>query len=366
MTFELLDKAGLQTYLNSAAFANEAVLPITPWRGLSHLANPRIDEDDILLILAREKGVLIGYLGILPDLIFHESEQKMGWLSSLWVEPAQKGKDISTLLFQKAAEVWHGHLIAANYVPFTKKIYDRVGAFEKVPLTRHGMRYYYRSDLKTILKGRSPVWEKYGPALGMTDQIFNFLNAARLRLLPKSTTQVPYEVVHVVDQEAGRFIDGFQSRELFRRGQREWNWMLAQPWVRSQKERDEIDVQYFFSSTADLFRYSAIKIRDEKGVLSGFMILLLRDGMLSVPACYVAEKSASDAAQLINHFARIWNVSTLTIFRKELLAEFAKHRFPWMGKKVIQRNYMVSTSLAPNFDLQQYNMQDGDGDVGFT
>jgi len=368
VNFELLHKKSLEAYLKSAAYQIDIALPISPWRGLSHLANPRAEADDILLILAREKGELIGYLGILPDWIFSEKgdRKKMGWLSCLWVNPHHNGKGISVLLFQKAIGMWDSRVVAANYVPFTKKIYDRTGAFTETPLTRQGMRYYYRSDLKTILIPRGPVWKKYAMALGLADQILNFLNDSRLRFLPKAQIAINHEVVDLVDEETGRFIDGFQPKELFRRGRREWNWMLARPWVRTQNERDDIDARYYFSSTANQFRYTAVKMRGEKGALSGFMILLLRDGMMSVPACYVTEQSSGDAAQLINHFARTWQANTLTIFRKELIAAFAKTRFPWLAKKSIQRTYMVASALASEFDLRGFDMQDGDGDVGFT
>ena len=66
----LLNKKHLNEYINSDIFADQDNIPISKHRALSHFNNPRLDEDDIILLLAYENDRMIGYLGVLPDKIF--------------------------------------------------------------------------------------------------------------------------------------------------------------------------------------------------------------------------------------------------------------------------------------------------------
>src|SRR5690606_27351769 len=129
--------------------------------------NPHLVEDDILLILAFKTGVLVGYLGILPDVIYGNEQKhvKIGWLSCLWVSPNSRGKGISLFLINHALRLWNHNILSADYVPFTKNIYDKTNGFESQPFPKFGLRMYIKSDLATILTPKKLVFSKIKPLL---------------------------------------------------------------------------------------------------------------------------------------------------------------------------------------------------------
>ena len=106
--FKILNKEGLETFINSKEYFNLKTLPITKHRAISHIKNPRADKDDILLILAFEENDIVGYLGVLPDRLFLSDEKsyKCGWLSCFWVDYSVRGKGIGEQLIRKSLELW--------------------------------------------------------------------------------------------------------------------------------------------------------------------------------------------------------------------------------------------------------------------
>lgn len=92
--FEFLNKQLLSQYISSNDFGSQQTLPISKHRALSQINNPRAEENDVLLILAKEEGQVLGYTGVLPDMLFDSI--KFGWLSCLWVSEEARGKNIGT------------------------------------------------------------------------------------------------------------------------------------------------------------------------------------------------------------------------------------------------------------------------------
>jgi len=79
-----LNKAQLLTFIYSEEYKNLTFIPITKHRAISHIHNPRADDDDIILFLAYENEELVGYLGVLADKIYYQNSPiKCGWLSCL-------------------------------------------------------------------------------------------------------------------------------------------------------------------------------------------------------------------------------------------------------------------------------------------
>ena len=87
MEIKAFTVADLKTALISEDFWLTKTLPITKHRALSYCRNPRADADDPVLLVAYRDDQVIGYLGILPDIIFaNDVGYKMGWLTSWWVD----------------------------------------------------------------------------------------------------------------------------------------------------------------------------------------------------------------------------------------------------------------------------------------
>ena len=75
--------ADLRRLLEDPVFWGQEVLPISKHRLVSHINNPRANEDDIVLLTAHEDGNVEAYIGILPDLCFTSDgkTQKFGWFN---------------------------------------------------------------------------------------------------------------------------------------------------------------------------------------------------------------------------------------------------------------------------------------------
>src|SRR5713226_4191130 len=98
------NKADLKRLLADERFWMQPKLPITRSRIISHVANPRADDDDKLLITASSKGQLVAYLCILPDLVMvdRESRVKFGWLTAWWVDKGSEDRLASAIVLMAA------------------------------------------------------------------------------------------------------------------------------------------------------------------------------------------------------------------------------------------------------------------------
>ena len=156
----LLDKRGLREYIYADEYDAHAFIAISRHRALSHLANPRADADDVLLLLAYEGEDLVGYLGVLPDQIYYRgSFHKCGWLSCLWVDPKHRGKKIAYVLVQKSIEIYERRILVTEFTGAAGRLYDRTNNF--VPLTDlRGLRFYRRFHLSKVLPPKNRFWKK--------------------------------------------------------------------------------------------------------------------------------------------------------------------------------------------------------------
>ncbi|MEL6841973.1 MAG: GNAT family N-acetyltransferase, partial [Bacteroidota bacterium] len=128
---QTLNAAALRAYIFSDTFDQTPVLPISRHRALSHLANPRLRPDDVIMIFAHsDEGELVGYLGVLPDEIYLNGKQdRGGWLSCMWVNPITRGQGIGGKLVQAALNAWQGRILVTEFTPAAKRLYDRTEAF---------------------------------------------------------------------------------------------------------------------------------------------------------------------------------------------------------------------------------------------
>ncbi len=66
-------KNTLSDYLDSDEYRNSEIWPISFHRALSHINNPRLDDDDVILTIAETDGQIIGYRTVMADYVFRQS-----------------------------------------------------------------------------------------------------------------------------------------------------------------------------------------------------------------------------------------------------------------------------------------------------
>lgn len=365
VSLRLLDKKALRTFIDSAEFHEMENIPVSKHRALSYINNPHAHDDDILFILAFEDNDLKGYVGVLPDRIELSSgkSEKCGWLSSLWVNPSFRGKGLGTKLIEKSLKTYDDKLFSGDYVPGTKRLYDKTNSFFSLP-AREGVRLYIRSDLLKLLPPKRKIFQKIKPVLKITDSFLNLFLNLRLQFLNRQSSPINFEFVDHVDKEVDEFISRKQGKELFRRKSSEFNWIMNYPWILSPPEKDPLNGQYHFTSVARSFGFYGIKIQNQEGALKAFLILMRRDQELKLPYCYFDSDAINDVVKLVNYFILKWKINTFTTFNSELSKYFLDHKTIGYYKKRMKRYYLASNHFQGLLD--DFEVQDGDGDLVFT
>jgi GNAT superfamily N-acetyltransferase len=368
ITFEAYDHADLASLIRSDRYRQSPQVPITQHRALSQLQNPRLEAGDILLICAWEGQDLRGYLGVLPDRAYgpaSDQPHKVGWLSSLWVSPHARGQGLGVALIEQAWSHWGPTLLAGDYVPFTKKLYDRSGHFLAQPYLRDGLRLYLRADLATLLPPKHPYFARAKGLLRGIDAAMNVVIAWQQRLKGWGQQVPTYQRAERVDEEAQAFIEARQGQELFRRGAKELNWMMTYPWVLTQRPASAPAGHYHFSSVADSFQYHFIKLRDANGQLTACLLLLERDQTLQIPYLY-QDDCLEAVGQFLGHWMVSRRVKTFTTYHPALGPWLKQAASPAWLKRRFQCAYVVARGLSALVVERGGDMQDGDGDLGFT
>ena len=283
-----LNKKTLLEYINSAGFGAGPDIPISVHRALSQIKNPRLDENDVILLLAYDDGVLVGYLGILPDTVFRKGKglEKIGWLSCLWVSQHVRRRGISVELMSKSLELWNNHVLAADYVPFTKKIYDRTNQFVDTPYTKRGIRLYVKSDLHTILPPKGNIFQRLKGLLKAIDFCVNGILNVRLKLFAEDFSPLHFEYINSIDEEVNDFISAKQEKQPFRRNKDDLNWIVQNPWIIPANQKDDLNRKYYFSSTAKSFDFYLLKVRNSDQKLIAFLMFAKREDRLKLPYLY--------------------------------------------------------------------------------
>ncbi len=364
MEIRILNRQQLDAFVRDPAFELLPFIPISRHRALSHMANPRVQNDDVLLLLAYDEGAMVGYLGVLPDRLHRDSRsERCGWLSCMWVDDAQRGKGIAKQLLQRAFEAWENRILVTEFTPAAKILYDRSGIFR--PLADPvGLRLYIRSDLATLLPPKRGFFKRNVPLLRFIDRAANALLQLRLprRALPSG---VKVERVTDVDEEAITFIERHRSDELLNRGRAELNWMLCHPWLISAPELDPLNARYHFSAVARCFAFHAIKVRDAEGRLRAFLILSQRDGFVKLPYLY-HDGDLGLVWTVVRHELLRLRAATFSVFHPALCDHLRQHDDLSLRQRPLQRHYIVSTVFNDFLGSGPFTLQDGDADCAFT
>ena len=343
------------------------VIPITKHRAISHVNNPRADENDIALIVAYENGDVIGYLGVLPEKIFiEEIEYKVGFLSCWWINPAFGSLGATFLLI--ALQRYEDHIFSFDFTHSAAKVYEASNRFIKLKEIE-GLRMNIRINSKDIISEKIPKLRILRPVLGIIDYFMNRFINLRLMIWERNNNDIlkniKIEYVNNIDRETQAFIKKNRKRELFKRGSKELNWIIKYPWVLSAPLNDKTSAGYYFSSVSNRFLFLNIKIFNANDVMIGFLILQLRDNRLIIPYCYFDEYSIDYILKVIGlHIIKL-NVYTFSTFNQDLIENLSKIKFPVFYTGNISR-LCITSKKYKDIDFKNYHLQDGDGDRVFT
>lgn len=366
MEIKTFNSAQLYELILSDSFQHMPVVPISTHRAISHINNPRADDDDTLMIIAYENNEMIGYLGILADTIFSNAGEplKCGWLSCMWVNPLLRGKGIAKQLLARAFKDWKDCILVTEFTQEAKGLYDRSGGFNDLRINM-GLRCYLRFNLHEVLPKKNEKYKPYKSILKLGDAIANVPNAVRLSFSkPKLSGKVSFEQISEIDTDLNTYIISKQQNGFERRTAAELNWILKYPWLMQSGPTSESE-RYHFSSVSDRFCNLCFKLMDQ-GQIKGYLHFTLRDGHLKIPYAYFESGQLSDVVQYIYQIMYEYGLNMLTVFHPDLVKHFETHSTPFIYLRAIKRHYIISKVLDAHFTNRELIIQDGDADCAFT
>ncbi|MCW3125310.1 MAG: family acetyltransferase [Bacteroidetes bacterium] len=368
MQIKTYNSAQLNDLILSDEFRTMPVIPISTHRAISHIRNPRVDPDDVLMIIMYDYTGMVGYLGVLADRIYNSAgeEFKCGWLSCMWVDPEQRGKGIAKQLLNTAFKSWNDHILVTEFTPEAKGLYDRSGNFNALR-SNDGLRCYLRFNLHEVLPKKNEKYKPYSSLLKLVDAVANIPVDVKLkRLPPLKYSQHRFEPVsgHVRD-DVDQFIRSFQAYSFERRDVRDLNWIMEYPWL-VQSGTTEESHRYHFSSVADRFQNLSVKMMDGDRMI-GFLHLTIRDNHLKMPYAFISKENVRDVMEYIYDVMLTLRLNMLTVFHKDIVAYLQQNSNSFIYKRPIKRNYIITKKLDAHFaDKDKLIIQDGDADCAFT
>lgn len=360
--------AGLRQLINSEEFKQYKHVPISTVRALAHLANPRLNEEFDLICVAYYNGEVAGYQLILCDHLYTPNGiESIGWLSCIWVDDNMRGKGIGRSMFEASQVQWKDRLFFTNSMPISEGMFSRTGQFQG-PAILEGTRLYMRFNSAYLLPNKKPSLNTIKPLLQLADGTLNLVQDIRLNSF-RSKLKADYIVLPEIDDVTAAFIDRFQQQELFRRGQKDLNWIVEHPWLHTGEQTDE-DRKYFFSSHAEELKIQHVVIQDPSNKANepiAYMLLFIRDGQMRLPYLYFDEVHAEKVAQVALQLMLKNNVDMFTTFHPVLSKYFANNPKPAIFVKSITRRYFGPKKYGDIYRTGiNANFTEGDGDQSFT
>ena len=338
----------------SVFFEGQHILPITKHRALSHVNNPRAEAHDVVLLLAKKQHQICGYIGMMPDYLFHDSKKyKVAWLSTWWVAPELKGQGLGYKLMNEAFNCYNDNIFAVAVSPHSQKVYQQSGRFNFLPIAK---------NFNFIFKYPENPNISFFKKIALNS--FNKMNKLHLNFWIKKN-KIPENIdfleVDEISDELYDFIVENNFSNLFKWNKSELEWVLKYPWVLSEKKKEE---KYYFSSFAQNFLYKLIVIKKESKI-SAFLVLRIRDNFFTIPYLFANNENSYGILEVIVHYIKKYNALALTTNHELLLNLIKEKKLPFLKKDSFSHKSVVSKKFT-HINFSEYEFQFGFGDAIFT
>ncbi len=356
------NKKELQEFIESDFFREMERIPISKHRAISHINNPFCSDDDILLWTAFDNNDLIGYVGVLPDIIEQEGKkEKIYWLSCFWVDETQRLKNVASVLFFPLIKLYGKQLFISNFLFSLEKTYQKLGIFQATQ-NNYGYDFYRNFDFAEKIKSRYPKLKFLMPFYVFFEKLFNSILTGFRKLFYRPLT-VKEKVVEncEFDTELNDFLSAFsQTDNQIVRDTSYFNWVVNYPWILQGKENKD-SKRYHFSSISQHFEYRSIKIYSSEKIV-GFILLRIRNKHLTISFLYLQNDNYEDAANYILNIACMENLNVITTFDDRLSKSLTDKKRRFIYRKRATKKYI----FPKNNPIESSVFQEGDGDSVFT
>ncbi len=350
-----LNKQQLKGFTTTGDFQHFPFAPISGFREISHVHNPRAKENDILLFLAYDDEELAGYFGILPDNVMLANGEiiHFGWLSTLYVSEKFRGKRIAPQLLFAAEKAYNKMLIVTEFTVSAEKLYRKIGIFEDLT-TKNAVRYYFKSNLAELLPFKKEIFEHNKSRLKRFDNLINIF----IPYLSNGKNHL-YKISKNWNSELTKFISK-QRKNPIGRSCEEFQWIIDFPWLSTEKGQPN----YLFSSYAKDYEMFWVLIYENQEIISA-MFCSARDGHLKVLYYFGTVFPISD---MLPKIIKTYKVKMMTIYDDDLNSAIAKNKMPKaIYKRPLERKYLIHKDFREKLGKDfEFKFADGDGDFSFT
>lgn len=353
----------LLLFIKSEEYARMPVIPISPQRVLSIAHSPRTKPDDVVLACAYVGKELVGYLGLLPDTCaVKEHIYRMGWLSSMWVSTAQRGKGIAPQLINSLLKAWDNMVITTNQSPVAAGVFHKHPDFSIIPNT--GMRYYMKSRLAHFIPRKKPSLKHFTPFLKVIDASINGLINFQ-QLIHQTDTAITIQTTQEITPELALLIQTHHLKAYSNRGVEELKWILNYPWVHQAIQPDSMAAKYEFTISTNDYRNEFVLCYNNQ-ILVGAALVMLKNSELKIAYAWCEKSDELLLAKALQMYIRNHHIFEVTVFsplHQYLLASgdaFYLHQNP------ITRNFYPTKKLHELLHADHLGFIDGDGDCCFA
>jgi len=354
--------ADLPTILEREPFCDGGEIPISPLRAQAQFHNPRAEKTDVVLWCMFEADELIAYRLVFPDHLYLNGEvHKIAWLSCLWVDPVHRGKGFGKQLTRLALTAWRNKIAFVNAAPASLSLYSNmVGC--NVLYENIGMRYYFSSDLATVLPIKHKVFKSVDFLLKPIDQIMNSFLSYNY---DKGGNNASYTLLDRITDEAAKFIDKQDKLNLMKRGKREFDWLVDHPWVIESSEENPLVERYHFSLQHPVYQDYYIQVKDG-GEVMGLLLLKNKNQHFTVHYVWAEESGLEHLAHAVLSVLTDHKPKSLSVYDEDLVLTLEKISFRYLHKKVTRQTFMAYSGVPKASRDRVGLLQYGDGDTVFT
>jgi len=339
-------------------------IPITMPRAVSQARNPYAENNDVLLMVARENQSVKAYLGILPGIVNGSPEKRVSWLSCWWKNP-EADRSIAGRLFEMYLENSGDRAGLSHWPGSLLKITEKYN----IPIhTRGGVLYRFRWGLHPrSISGR--ITKKAG-SLTKIARDFNILSRADSVL----NFVYPYPQIHdtaisksfnifseIPEKGFFDFIRKFPGH-LTLPNKEMIEWIHNNKWLVSPDEADySVLNRYYFSYIASDFHFFYPVLTFKSKIVAAGMFSSVNGVVKSIYLYFAEEHKADFFKNLLIYLQNNKRYHSLLTYHPDLTRFVISSQEQLRGIKELKRYYGISGD-----DYARFAASDGDGDTCFT
>lgn len=337
LSIKVYTVSDLFRWINDEATIGLAKDVISNARALAFINNPYATSETPAIAVAFDGERPVGYTAAFPDKL---DDEIIFWGTTGFIDASMRGKGVGTLLYSTMMKATGNKWFASDSTPAALAISKKTGLNIK-------------------------LYDKYYLSFSHSNRIFSILRACMMRfknkrVLKNLSLDVDVDIVRNIDNPTYAFIVKHSDSQLFVREQIMYNWLLQYPFVTQAPNYLNSYYNFEFSTISQQYGFYVVRLY-HKGVLVGIMMFRQNNGELTLLYLfYETNYKAVVLNAIIIHMLK-QKISCFRTMEKDVIEYFDKVGAMSMNSK--SRKYQISLSTPVWFNIDNKNLQSGDGDM---